>query len=215
MGLRKGVCQEINLFSCPGKQHLSSSGRSARHGDGDGNAFAPFGDSLQQREETAWTGEKRGWTHAVEARCFPCAERRKFFARNSMNDKKMWFNYNSRHFGVYCLMVTKNAIDCEIACDCVRHANVVIGLRKEISARTHTCTATHKFTTAQHLKGSVEWSRHERHFCSLLPYFLLSWLQIFQLCLSFWTSSFDLVLFKKFLQGKEKYPKNLPKRLSS
>ena len=43
-------------------------------------------------------------------------------------------------------------------------------------------------------KGSVEWSRHEQHFCSLLPYFLLSWLQIFQLCLSFWTSSFDLVL---------------------
>ena len=44
-------------------------------------------------------------------------------------------------------------------------------------------------------KGSVERSRHERHFCSLLPYFLLSWLQIFQLCLSFSTSSFDLVLF--------------------
>ena len=65
------------------------------------------------------------------------------------------------------------------------------------------------------LKGSVEWSRHERHFCSLLPYFLLSWLQIFQLCLSFWTSSFDMVLFKKFLQEKEKYPKNLPKRPSS
>ena len=64
-------------------------------------------------------------------------------------------------------------------------------------------------------KGSVEWSRHERHFCSLLPYFLLSWLQILQLCLSFWTSSFDMVLFKKFLQEKEKYPKNLPKRLSS
>ena len=64
-------------------------------------------------------------------------------------------------------------------------------------------------------KGSVEWSRHERHFCSLLPYFLLSWLQIFQLCLSFWTSSFDMVLFKKFLQEKEIYPKNLPKRLSS
>ena len=64
-------------------------------------------------------------------------------------------------------------------------------------------------------KGSVEWSRHERHFCSLLPYFSLSWLQIFQHCLSFWTSSFDMVLFKKFLQEKEKNPKNLPKRLSS
>ena len=65
------------------------------------------------------------------------------------------------------------------------------------------------------VKGSVEWSRHERHFCSLLPYFLLSCFQIFQLCLSFWTSSFDMVLLKKILQEKEKYPKNLPKRLSS
>ena len=64
-------------------------------------------------------------------------------------------------------------------------------------------------------KGSVERSRHERHFCSLLPYFLLYWLQIFRLCLSFCTSSPDLVLFKKFLQEKEKYPKNHPKRLSS
>ena len=45
------------------------------------------------------------------------------------------------------------------------------------------------------IKGSVERSRHERHFCSLLPYFSLYWLQIFQLCLSFWTSSFDLVIF--------------------
>ena len=71
------------------------------------------------------------------------------------------------------------------------------------------------FAIGPQLKGSVEWSRHERHFCSLLPYFLLSWLKIFPLCLSFCTSSPDLVLFKKFLQEKEKHPKNLPKRLSS
>ena len=90
---------------------------------------------------------------------------------------------------------------------------MVLGLciYKEIFARKH--TATHKPTSAQPLivttmthihltralvaveprrppiKGSVEWSRHEQHFCSLLPYFLLSWLQIFQLCLSFRTSS--------------------------
>ena len=36
----------------------------------------------------------------------------------------------------------------------------------------------------------------------------------FQLCLSFWASSFDLVLFKKFSLGK-KYPKNHPKCHSS
>ena len=64
------------------------------------------------------------------------------------------------------------------------------------------------------LKGSVERSQHERHFCSLLPSFLLSLLQIFQLCLSVCTSSPDLVLFKKFLQEK-KYPTNHPKRHSS
>ena len=44
-------------------------------------------------------------------------------------------------------MKTRN--DCEIACDCVKHANVVlhVGLCKEIFARKH--TATHKPTSAQ------------------------------------------------------------------
>ena len=32
----------------------------------------------------------------------------------------------------------ENAIDFEIACDCVKRANVIVG-RKEIFARTHTC----------------------------------------------------------------------------
>ena len=46
-------------------------------------------------------------------------------------------------------MKTRN--DCEIACDCVKHANVVlhVGLCKEIFARKH--TATHKSTSAQPL----------------------------------------------------------------
>ena len=44
-------------------------------------------------------------------------------------------------------MKTRN--DCEIACDCVKRANVVlhVGLCKEIFARQH--TATHKPTSAQ------------------------------------------------------------------
>ena len=44
-------------------------------------------------------------------------------------------------------MKTRN--DCEIACDCVKLANVVlhVGLCKEIIARKH--TATHKPTSAQ------------------------------------------------------------------
>ena len=59
-------------------------------------------------------------------------------------------------------------------------------------------------------KGSVERSRHERHFCSPLPYFLLSWLQIFQLCLSFWTSSYDMVFFL-IPSGKRKIFEKPPK----
>ena len=44
-------------------------------------------------------------------------------------------------------MKTRN--DCEIACDCVKRANVVlhVGLCKEIFARKH--TASHKPTSAQ------------------------------------------------------------------
>ena len=49
------------------------------------------------------------------------------------------------------LKVMKTRNDCEIACDCVKRANVVlhVGLWKEISARKH--TATHKPTSAQPL----------------------------------------------------------------
>ena len=49
------------------------------------------------------------------------------------------------------LKVRKTRSDCEIACDCVKRANVVlhVGLCKEIFARKH--TATHKPTSAQPL----------------------------------------------------------------
>ena len=49
------------------------------------------------------------------------------------------------------LKVMKTRNDCEIACDCVKRANVVlhVGLWKEIFARKH--TATHKPTSAQPL----------------------------------------------------------------
>ena len=43
----------------------------------------------------------------------------------------------------------ENAMNCKIACDCVKRANVVVGLRKENFARTH--TATHKPRFAQRL----------------------------------------------------------------
>ena len=49
------------------------------------------------------------------------------------------------------LEVMKTGTDCEVACDCVKRANVVlhVGLCKEIFARKH--TATHKPTSAQPL----------------------------------------------------------------
>ena len=47
----------------------------------------------------------------------------------------------------------KSRSDCEIACDCVKRANVVLhaGLCEEIFARKH--TATHKPTFAQPLSA--------------------------------------------------------------
>ena len=47
----------------------------------------------------------------------------------------------------------ENGFDCEIACDCVKRANVVFGLRKEIFARMH--TAIHKPASAQRLKVTI------------------------------------------------------------
>ena len=64
------------------------------------------------------------------------------------------------------------------------------------------------------LKGSVERSRPEWYFCSLLPYFLLSSLKIFQLCLTFWTSSFDLVHFKNSFRKKKNIRKTTQNALA-
>ena len=56
----------------------------------------------------------------------------------------------------------ESAIDGEIACDCVKLkcANVVLGLLKENFARMH--TATHKPTSAQHLKVTMVTHTHTR-----------------------------------------------------
>ena len=43
----------------------------------------------------------------------------------------------------------ENATDCEISGDCVKRANVAVGLRKEVFVRTH--TGTQKPTSAQRL----------------------------------------------------------------
>ena len=55
------------------------------------------------------------------------------------------------HISLIDLKVMKTRNDCEIACDCVKRANVGlhVGQCKEIFARKH--TATHKLTSAQPL----------------------------------------------------------------
>ena len=63
----------------------------------------------------------------------------------------------SRMISLIDLKVMKTRNDCEIACDCVKRANVVlhvvhVGLCKEIFARKH--TATHKPTSAQPLTAT-------------------------------------------------------------
>ena len=61
------------------------------------------------------------------------------YKRVSKNEKKSYLSLKE--------MKARN--DCEIACDCVKRANVVLQVRlcKEIFARKH--TATHKPTSAQ------------------------------------------------------------------
>ena len=58
-----------------------------------------------------------------------------------------WVSKNEKK--VVSLLDLKERNDCEIACDCVKRANVVLQVRlcKEIFARKH--TATHKPTSAQ------------------------------------------------------------------
>ena len=46
----------------------------------------------------------------------------------------------------------ENAIDFEIACDRVKRANVVVGLRKEVFART-------QLPTSRHLLSAFQWPR--------------------------------------------------------
>ena len=64
-----------------------------------------------------------------------------YYKRVSKNEKKV--------VSLLDLKEMKARNDCEIACDCVKRANVVlhVGLCKEIFARKH--TATHKPTSAQ------------------------------------------------------------------
>ena len=48
-----------------------------------------------------------------------------------------------------------NAFDCQVACDRVKRANIVAGLREEIFAKTYAHTTTHKPTSAQCLKVTM------------------------------------------------------------
>ena len=71
--------------------------------------------------------------------------------RKAVFCKKNEFRKMKKVVSLIDLKVMKTRNDCEIACDCVKRANVVlhVGLWKEIFARKH--TATHKPTSAQPL----------------------------------------------------------------
>ena len=69
--------------------------------------------------------------------------------------KKKEFRKTEKQWNSFVSLIDKDesAIDCEIACDCVKRANVVLSLRREIFATTH--TATHKPASAQRLKVTI------------------------------------------------------------
>ena len=95
-----------------------------------------------------FTGGFRSWPPAT------CTTRTSFdhHGKRSGSLHKKWVSKNEKKgVSLSDLKVLKTRNDCEIACDCVKRANVVIhvGLWKEIFARKH--TATQKPTSAQPL----------------------------------------------------------------
>ena len=101
-----------------------------------------------QRSCRNFTGGFRSWPPAT------CTTRTSFDhhgKRSGVLYKKMSFEKWKKVVSLIDLKVMKTRNDCEIACDCVKRANVVlhVGLCKEIFARKH--TATHKPTSAQPL----------------------------------------------------------------
>ena len=97
-----------------------------------------------QRSCRNFTGGFRSWPPAT------CTTRTSFdhHGKRSGILYKKWVSKNEKKVvSLIDLKVMKTRNDCEIACDCVKRANVVlhVGLWKEIFARKH--TATHKPTS--------------------------------------------------------------------
>ena len=88
----------------------------------------------------------------------------------------------------FALSVAKNVA---LFCQSSKHFPFFIlllsnGVREDRSTETNDrisgCTVLLLIEKMNQIKGCVERSRHGRHFCSLVPYFLLFRLHIFQLC---------------------------------
>ena len=109
-----------------------------------------------------YTGGFRSWPPATCRRSFdhhgkgnsqanPHVHQQHNCFTNSIFVQKRSFEKWKKVVSLIDLKKMKTPNDCEIACDCVKRANVVlhVGLCKEIFARKH--TATHKPTSAQPL----------------------------------------------------------------
>ena len=106
-----------------------------------------------QSSHRNYTGRFRSWPPAT------CrfSTRRSFDHHGKGNAKKNFEKKWNFFVSLTDLIVTKTlvaSIDCEIACDCVKRANVAVGLRQAIFARTHA-----QLPTSRHLLSALKWPR--------------------------------------------------------
>ena len=109
--------------------------------------------SDRQMQSAPFMPELHRWISKLTARHLQRLSTRRSFDHHGKGNgnfcKKKSFEKRKKVVSLIDLKEMKTRNDCEIACDCVERANVVlhVGLCKEIFARKH--TATHKPTSAQ------------------------------------------------------------------
>ena len=115
-----------------------------------------------------YTGGFRSWPPASRPADFPPGHLLITMVKEAVFFTKNEFRKMKKVVSLIDLKVMKTRNDCEIACDCVKRANVVlhVGLGKEIFARKH--TATHKPTSAQPLIVTTMTHIHTHTYIHLL-----------------------------------------------